>query len=388
LCKEQERLLITGHRDKDDDEYRPVESDELQAKLAGAHEVCSKEYEIRRARVAERNELKRKAHDAKVERRQGPKLDVERFVLLKGATPFYETANRTLLHSAVGPGCTTTALRKMLQGALERGPEFTHGSTAGMVLRTSASYALSKAVQMWRRDLLETRVRAYEQAELFMATATREHLAQLPWSLEVCKTIFLGSRELPQPAGPSLEPFDKRPARCQPKAEVGGVEAVAANLKKAWKTNGFSLTIARQASGEVKLTVWAVNQKFRQEYYNRRERLRKTYGIGGPTGESLHATVAEGVLGQGGISGGGQRIRGEQIFADAVSRGDKPLPQFRDTYKEAPEDDKLEESRVPRIRHGVPRIRHDPERPPALQGFADRDVDGEGTSARRTRSRM
>jgi len=307
-------------------------SAELQAKVERVSPLCLTEYGFRSARVTERNALKKAAQDAKLERRRGPKMDVER-LLLKGATPFYETVDRTLVHSALSPGCTAVALKKRLDAALQRGQEFVHGSTADMVLRTSASHALSKAVQMWRSEHLSIQAKAHEQIETFMTTVTREHVRDLPWALEVCKAIFDASRALPQ-APPPERLQSKKPDE-ETETEGDSMEVAAAELKKSWETKEFSLTMSRVASGEVKLTVWAVSQQFRQAYDKRRERLRKAYGISDAAAGSLHADISNQVLGQQSLDGGGQRTRGEQIAQDAIDRGERQLPQFQDTFKDA-----------------------------------------------------
>ena len=97
-------------------------------------------------RISHRDSLKSKFRAAREARRLGPPVDVD-LLLRQSDVPFYESAHRTIQQSAMNTGMANLGLRKILDGALQRGQSFTEGSSAEAVFRSAASQALSRTLQ-------------------------------------------------------------------------------------------------------------------------------------------------------------------------------------------------------------------------------------------------
>ena len=157
-----------------------------------------------------------------------------------------------------------------------------------------------------------TKYRARNFALEYVATVAGTEYAQVPWAEQVCQiiisdadnTVHAGMIEDQRPGDPSLEPD----AGAVPQDQV---EGAAATMRKAWQTKEFSIALQQieegKHVGKFRMTLWACNQKFQKEHYERTKRLQKLMAPGG-----AHDSVASQVVGQHGLGKLGHNLRAEE----------------------------------------------------------------------------
>ncbi len=328
LCAEQDRLNRAKHLCRGLCDHPPFACTVTELFTPDHVDQMANEIGERVRKVAERDALKAPARQRSKEFREGRReLDVES-MMTKGTTYAWEPFARTISQTALNTGLKSGALKRMVDTALKRGRAFTHGSTADMILWSSMTHTLSRAIHLWRSGSLQHK--AKEFVHEFLSKVTKEHFSQISWALKVCRIILLTDTEFPVEAS--------EPGAAEPEAGPSDpVAAAASTLKKAWQTKEFSLTMAKVQSGEVKLTLWSVNEKFRREHYARLQRLRQIYGVGASeaTGERTDASarVSREVIGLAGVAGIGnlQRLaQAEEVPLDLLTPEQVKKPELVD----------------------------------------------------------
>ena len=73
-------------------------------------------------------------------------------MLEPGTTPLWEVGSRHITKTSTDKGYAAITVGKMLNDAMNRGREFTRGSTAETVINTSLHLSLNRAIDQWRRS--------------------------------------------------------------------------------------------------------------------------------------------------------------------------------------------------------------------------------------------
>jgi len=328
LCAEQDRLNRAKHLCRGLCDHPPFACTVTELFTSDHVDQMENEIGARVNRVAERDALKAPARQRSKEFREGRReLDVES-MMAKGTTYAWEPFARTISQTALNTGLKSGALKRMVDTALKRGRAFTHGSTADMILWSSMTHTLNRAIHLWRSGGLQHK--AKEFVNEFLSKVTKEHFSQISWAMKVCRIILLTETEFAVKASePGIEEPEAGPS--------DPVAAAASTLKKAWQTKDFTLTLAKVQSGEVKLTLWSVNDKYRREHHARLQRLRQIYGVGAAeaTGQRTDASarVSREVIGLAGVAGIGnlQRLaQAEAVPLDLLTPEQVKKPELVD----------------------------------------------------------
>ena len=292
--------------------------------MVAVHEMLAergKRREIRQKQKAAAYAKRRKSTGVNLERMMAPETPRE-----------YAGVARVIDNSTLSFGGTALELKKGMEEMVSRGQEYKEGTGADTLLRAASLNSLSRAIASWRSCAVPVFRESKPFVLEFLSKVSPNNFAATEWALPACRKIMLGydarlailTKGVHVPIGTSWKALeDSQPSVPGPVPVVGAasepsskaaIAEAAAQLKKAWQTKEYSITLARLQSGDVKMTVWACQQKYRREHHLKLQRLRTVYASTG-----AHKAVCSEVLGQSGA--GVRNLTRDLAAADAEADG-------------------------------------------------------------------